>query len=243
MSEPTRVLNTVGVWLAAAALLGLLCLQAMALFWLAASVGSLADPHEVLETFLDSQIEAGIYEATLDEDDPLLAARTVVITNVINERTAREVSRRLFYLDSLDGETPIDLYIATPGGWVDSAFSIIDTMLLIEAPVNTWAIGGCYSAGALILTSGTGRRLATQNAILMVHASMDDSEAQYSFDRLAKRRYERVWRNTAALPEDWFPMTSGAAYYLTPHEALEFELIDEIVSFELEQVTEAATGS
>ena len=112
---------------------------------------------------------------------------------------------------------------------MDSAFTIIDAMQLIDAPVNTWAIGGCYSAGALILAAGTGRRYATPNAVLMIHASLDeDTKQSYSYERLALQRYERVWRGARQLPDAWFPMVGGEEYYLSPQEALEFKMIDEI---------------
>ena len=102
-------------------------------------------------------------------------------------------------------------------------------MEMIQAPVNTWAIGGCYSAGALILAAGTAKRYATPNAVLMIHASLDeDAKRPYSYERLALERYERVWRERADLPDDWFPMVGGEEYYLSPQQALEFKLIDEI---------------
>jgi ATP-dependent Clp protease protease subunit len=125
---------------------------------------------------------------------------------------------------------------------VDSAFTIIDTMQLIEAPVNTWAIGGCYSSGALILAAGTGRRFATPNAVLMIHASLDEeSKESYSYERLALQRYERIWKRRAQLPDAWFPMIGGEEYYLSPQEALDFKLIDEIRPLRNRTVASAAT--
>jgi ATP-dependent Clp protease protease subunit len=146
------------------------------------------------------------------------------------------VAARLLYLNAVDPHRPIDLYLSTQGGWIDSAFTIIDAMELIHAPVNTWAIGGCYSAGALILAAGTGRRYATANAVLMIHASLDeDSKRPYSYERLALERYERVWRQRADLPDDWFPMVGGEEYYLSPQEALQFHLVDEIAPGTLQE--------
>ena len=148
----------------------------------------------------------------------------------VNSRTAKDVAARLLQLDALDPEAPIDLYIATGGGWVDNAFSIIDTMRLIEAPVNTWALGGCYSSGTMILAAGTGRRRATEDAILMVHTNNVDMEADaYSYDPLTNVRFERAWRAMSNLPEEWFPLTEEAMYYLSPEQAMRFEIIDEIV--------------
>ncbi len=205
-------------------------LQTVATSRLAEVVGEVAPALDLaLESFADEQTDAGFFETRFDANGPLLRDRRVLISNDINARTARDVAARLLFLDSEDRSTPIDLYISTQGGWIDNAFTIIDAIRLIEAPVNSWAIGGCYSSGAMILTSGTGTRRATENAIIMVHADLGDSTEEYSFERLSRKRYERVWTETSELPDEWFPMTDGASYYLSPDEALELGVIDEIV--------------
>jgi ATP-dependent Clp protease protease subunit len=208
---------------------GAVILQTVATSRLAEAVAEVAPALDVaLESFADEQTDAGFSESQFDASGPLLKDRRVLISNDINARTARDVTSRLLFLDSEDSTAPIDLYISTQGGWIDNAFTIIDTMRLIDAPVNTWAIGGCYSSGALILTSGTGTRRATENAIIMIHADLGDSTADYSFERLSRERYERVWSETSELPDDWFPMTDAESYYLSPDEALELGVIDEI---------------
>lgn len=190
---------------------------------------ALAEPALIAEAVIDEVLSAVPSEPNLRADDPLITSRQILVTENINERTAKDVVTRLLYMNRLDPLRPIDLYLSTQGGWVDSAFTIIDAMQMIDAPVNTWAIGGCYSSGTLILAAGTGRRFSTPNAVLMIHASLDQgSKESYSYERLALQRYERIWRNRANLPDSWFPMTGGEEYYLSPREALEFRLIDEI---------------
>jgi len=210
--------------------LGVLGIVGLMLQDLRTIASTLADPMPLIEQVVDEYLSASPHDAVLRPDDPLLRSRTILVTSNINEYAAKDVAARLFYLNALDPQRPIDLYLSTQGGWVDSAFTIIDTMEMIQAPVNTWAIGGCYSAGALILAAGTGRRYATPNAVLMIHASLDEDEKRpYSYERLALDRYERLWHERANLPDDWFPMVGGEEYYLSPQQALEFKLIDEIV--------------
>ncbi|MGH7785789.1 MAG: ATP-dependent Clp protease proteolytic subunit [Candidatus Binatia bacterium] len=209
---------------------GALALGVLAVRDLHAVAATLSDPAPVIEQVVDQYLAAVPSQNSLRADDPLLGERKIFVTANINEYTAKDVAARLLYLNGRDARRPIDLYLSTQGGWVDSAFTIIDVMNLIDAPVNTWAIGGCYSAGALILAAGTGTRFATSNAMLMIHASLDeDSEQSFSYERLALERYERIWRERAALPDDWFPMVGGEEYYLSPDEALRFKLIDAIV--------------
>jgi len=211
------------------AALGVLGLAALMLQDLRTIADNLADPEPLIEQVVDEYLSANPREPELRADDPMLKSRKILVTTNINESTSKDVAARLMYLNALDPHRPIDLYLSTQGGWIDSAFTIIDAMNLIQAPVNTWAIGGCYSSGALILAAGTGRRYATPDSVLMIHASLDeDSKHPYSYERLALDRYENVWRTRAQLPDDWFPMVGGEEYYLSPQEALQFKLIDEI---------------
>jgi len=198
--------------------------------WLASVAENYRNPDELVDDLVDTQIESGFEEVLLDATDPLLAARKIVITNTINERTAKDVVNRLFHLDALDAVSPIDLYISTQGGWPDAAFTLVDAMRMIDAPVNTWAMGGCYSAGAVILAAGTGRRYSTDGAIIMVHTNLVDSTEPFSYGRLDRTRYEGFWREVANLPTRWFPMTGEAVYYLSPDEALKYGIIDEVLT-------------
>jgi ATP-dependent Clp protease protease subunit len=227
MSSRFRAALLVAVTLAALGVLGLAALLVQDVRMITAT---LVDPLPLIEQVVDEYLAANPREPLLHKDDPLLERRAILVTANINEATAKEVAARLFYLNAVDPRRPIDLYLSTQGGWVDSAFTIIDAMDLIEAPVNTWAIGGCYSAGALIVAAGTARRYASENALLMIHASLDeDAKRPYSYERLALERYERLWRARADLPDDWFPMVGGEEYYLSAQQALALKLVDEIV--------------
>lgn len=230
-----------GKWLRASALgaaLAVALLAAAALATLAAvALAALRDPEwarELGEAWFqeaaDSLTEAGFETGGLDPDDPLLRERIIVVTESINERVARRVIESLFYLDRLDGEAPVRLYVATAGGWVDPAFAIVDAIGSIRAPVDTIAFGGCFSAGTIILAAGTGTRSATPNAILSIHANSAEGGAAQSYDRIGRERFARHFETHAALPREWFPLTGDKSYYLTPAEALKLGLIDRVES-------------
>jgi ATP-dependent Clp protease protease subunit len=211
-------------------LAGLMAAQTVALVWLLVSSARQPDALPgALADYLDARINAGIDDPALKPDDPLLRSRTILLFHDVNSYTAKDVSARLLYLNAVDPKAPITLYISTQGGWSDSAFTIIDTIRTITAPVNTWAVGGCYSSGALILAAATGQRYATDDAVLMIHTNMDDSSEAQSYERLSRERYERVFRETTKLPADWYPMTNNQERYLDPKLALEYQLVDEVV--------------
>lgn len=234
MSEPsgehrTRALSA-AMPIALAIIAALLVVQTGVLVWFVHSALQLAQQvPDTLGDFLDAQIDAGVEDPTLSADDPLLRTRKILLFHDVNSRTAKDVSARLMYLNSVDPKAPIDLYISTQGGWSDNAFTIIDTMRTITAPVNAWAVGGCYSSGALILAAATGRRYATEDAMLMIHTNLDDSRDAHSYERLSRERYERVYHEMTRLPDDWYPMTDNQERYLDPQQALEYHVVDEVV--------------
>lgn len=188
------------------------------------SIGALA------EQFADRFNESGYDRLPIDPDEPLLKQRILLITEGMSERSARDVVERLIYLDELDPTTPIDLRIATGGGWTDSAFAIVDTMRAIRAPVDVTAFGGCYSAGTLILAAGTGTRSATPNAILSVHVNdvVREDPAEYSYSRYELARFRAVYERYTQAPREWFEEPGDNQYYFDADEALRMELIDEI---------------
>ena len=171
--------------------------------------------------------EEGIFYPANDLDDPLLDSRKIVISHAMNQHTVKDVVRKLLYLNALNENEPIDLYISTQGGWYDSAFTIIDTFHVITAPVNTVCIGGCYSAGLVLLAAGTGDRIAYPNTLLSVHISYGTTEDTRAYAELPDRVNGYLQRITE-LPDEWFPLEDDRDYFLTPEQALDFGVIDHV---------------
>lgn len=181
------------------------------------------------EVLINLLTDSGVIMQKLDAEEPLLAQRMILINEGINEVTARHVVERLHYLNSLDSEEPIELLLNTSGGWMDSAFAIIDTMRAIKAKVNVTALGGCYSAGTLILAAGTGERTATPNTVLSVHVNdyyRDGDEYNDEVQDLA--RFRRIYKQFTNVPQKWFDEEGDQQYYFDAEKALRMELIDKI---------------
>ncbi|UCF85596.1 MAG: ATP-dependent Clp protease proteolytic subunit [Desulfobacteraceae bacterium] len=177
---------------------------------------------------IDRIAESGIAPWNFDANDPLLAQRKILIAAEINERTSKEVIYKLLYLDTVEKKA-IDVYLLTTGGWTDATFAIIDVICSISSPVNTLALGGCSSAGAMILACGTGTRYSYPNSVIMIHSNLEESQEQHSTEMIDKNRIERFWKTSAKLPDHWFPLTGDTEYYLSAQEAKEFDIIDEIM--------------
>lgn len=209
-------------------------LLALAVMRVAAALQSQADPYELADYTVtaatDYLIEGGFAGTKLDPDEPLLKQRTILITEAINERTARHVIARLLYLNGLDPELPIDLYITTNGGWKDSAFAMIDVMERISAPVNTIGLGGCYSAGSMLLVAGTGTRSATSNTLLSIHVyGSPEDPPPFDADPLEEKRFADLYLRRSKTPASVFEVVDESQPYFSAEQALKWGIIDQVV--------------
>ena len=182
------------------------------------------------ESIIDHLSDAG-YGCSIILHDELLKNRKILISNDINAITCNRIVSSLLYLNSIDSTSFIDLYIQTTGGWLDAAFSIISVIKDISAPVNTYALGGTHSSGAMILAAGTGTRKAYQNAIIMFHAGLYESDGEFGENTLDNKRIINFWERNAELPEDWLKQRKDENYYLDPEIAKTYKIIDEIISY------------
>jgi ATP-dependent Clp endopeptidase proteolytic subunit ClpP len=185
-------------------------------------------PTAVPEDIVDLLVDAGIELSTSPVEVSLLEHRRIVIATAINAATAQRVVRALLLLDAADGNRPIDLYIRTEGGWVDDAFSIINVMQTLQAPVNTHAIGGTHSSGAMILAAGTGVRHAYPFSSIMFHAGLYEDDGDHGQCTMDNRRLVAFWERHARLPSDWLHTREEKTYFLGPEKALELGLVDQI---------------
>ncbi len=104
----------------------------------------------------------------------LFKTRTVLVFGAINDKVARDVTGRLLALAS-DSDQPIDLYVNSPGGHVESGDTIHDMIRYVDdvAPVRIIGTGWVASAGALIFLAGKKeRRMCLPNTRFLLHQPM-----------------------------------------------------------------------
>lgn len=98
----------------------------------------------------------------------LLKDRIIFLNGVIDDSISDSIIAQLLYLNSLDNEKEISLYINSPGGSVTSGLAIYDTIRFIKAPVHTIAMGLAASMASLLLASGDTRSLLPHTKV-MIH--------------------------------------------------------------------------
>ena len=103
-------------------------------------------------------------------DKKFIEQRKVFLWGVVDDKSAKDISDRLMYLEALDPGKEITFYINSPGGMVTSGMVIYDVMQMISSPVSTVCMGMAASMGSILLSGGEkGRRFIFPHGEVMIH--------------------------------------------------------------------------
>ena len=177
-------------------------------------------------------------ERSYDIFSRLLKDRIIYLGEEVNETTAGLIVAQLLFLESEDPNKDIHLYINSPGGMVTAGSAIYDTMQYIKCDVSTICVGLAASMGAFLLAGGAkGKRLALPNAEIMIHQPSGGAKGQATEIEIAaenilktkKRLNEIIAANTGKSVEQ-VALDTERDHYLSAEEALEYGLIDRIIT-------------
>ena len=177
-------------------------------------------------------------ERAFDIYSRLLKERIIFLGTGIDDNVSSLVIAQLLFLESENPEKDISMYINSPGGVVTSGFGILDTMSYIKPDIATICMGQAASMAAVILSAGTkGKRSALENSRVMIHQPLGGVQGQatdieihtkeilYLKDRLNKILSNNTGKTLKSIEKD-----TNRDYFLSANEALEYGLIDEIVT-------------
>jgi ATP-dependent Clp protease, protease subunit len=103
-------------------------------------------------------------------DKKFIEQRKLFLWGVVDDKSAKDITARLLYLEAIDPGKEITFYINSPGGVVTSGMVIYDTMQMISSPVSTVCMGMAASMGSILLSGGTkGRRFIFPHGEVMIH--------------------------------------------------------------------------
>jgi ATP-dependent Clp protease protease subunit len=168
----------------------------------------------------------------------LLKERIIFIGTPIDDMVANTIVAQLLYLQSEDATKDISMYINSPGGSIYAGLAIYDTMQLIRPDVSTVCMGMAMSMGAVLLASGAReKRFCLPNATMLIHQPLGGAEGQAAdieitareILRLRRSLYEILSRHTGQTTERIL-QDSDRNYYLTAQQAVEYGLVDDILS-------------
>jgi ATP-dependent Clp protease protease subunit len=178
-------------------------------------------------------------ERSYDIYSRLLKDRIVMLDTDVNEHTASLLVAQLLFLES-QGNDDITFFINSPGGVVTAGMAIYDTMQFIKPDVSTVVMGQACSMGSLLATAGaSGKRKMLPNARHMIHqpsggarGQATDMEIQVKEILIMKKNLTQIYvnHNSKGKTYDEFYAAMERDNFMSSQEALDFGLIDEIIT-------------
>ena len=176
-------------------------------------------------------------ERAYDIYSRLLKDRIVFLVGTVNDTVASLITAQLLYLESENPKKEISFYINSHGGLVTSGLGIYDTMQYIKPPVSTLCIGQASSMGSFLLAAGEkGKRLSLPNSRIMVHQPSAGFQGQATDIEIhtkeildLKKRLNKIYSKHTKKSEDEIKKALERDKFMSPDEAKDFGLIDEVV--------------
>jgi ATP-dependent Clp protease, protease subunit len=177
-------------------------------------------------------------ERAYDIYSRLLKDRIIFLGTAIDDGVANAVIAQLLFLEQQNPKEDIKMYINSPGGMVNSALAIYDTMQYVRPDVQTICVGLAASAASLLLAAGKkGKRFVLPNAEIMMHQVMGGAQGQASDVDIHARHILK----TKALLNKILAKHTGQKmakvekdtdrdYFMTAEEAKEYGIVDKIIS-------------
>ena len=174
--------------------------------------------------------------ATMDVFSRLMMDRIIFLGAPIYDDAANIIQAQLLFLESVDPEKDIQIYINSPGGSVSAGLGIYDTMQFISSDVATICTGMAASMAAVLLVAGAeGKRSALTHSRVMIHQPMGGAQGQASDIEITAREIQKLKKELYTIIADHSHTSfdkvwadSDRDYWMTAQEAKEYGMIDQV---------------
>jgi len=175
--------------------------------------------------------------AAMSVFDRLMMDRILWVAGVVDDRMSIIVQAQLLFLSDQDPKKTITMHIDSPGGSVKAGLSMIDSMELCEAPIQTINTGMAASMGSVLLGAGTkGMRSSLRHSRTMLHQSSGGAQGNIQDARITFEEWEKINKELFILLGEY----SGKTYeqvvedasrdlWLTGQEAVDYGIVDELI--------------
>ncbi|MFP7695887.1 ATP-dependent Clp protease proteolytic subunit [Trueperella sp. LYQ143] len=168
----------------------------------------------------------------------LFEDRIIFLGIQVDDASADDVMAQLLVLESLDPDSPITMYINSPGGSFTAMTAIYDTMQYVKPEIQTVCLGQAASAAAVLLAGGApGRRLALPNARVLIHQpAIEGARGQASdiaiiadeIDRMNQWFIDTIAEHTGQ-PKEQIAKDISRDKILTAEQAKAYGLVDQVL--------------
>ena len=174
----------------------------------------------------------------LDVFSRLMMDRILFLGTGINDNIANIVQAQLLFLESVDSNKDIQMYINSPGGSVYAGLGIYDTMQFIKPDVATICTGMAASMGAVLLCAGAkGKRSGLTHSRVMIHQPLGGAQGQASDIEITageiltlKEELYKIISKHSGQDYDKVYADSDRDYWMKADKAKEYGMIDEILA-------------
>lgn len=157
----------------------------------------------------------------------------------------------MLYLESENPDKDIHFYINSPGGSVSAGLGIFDTMQFVKPDVSTLCIGFAASMGAFLLAAGAkGKRHSLPNSRIMIHQPSGGAQGQASDIEIhakeiiyLRKRLNQILADRTGQPLERIERDTERDNFMSADEALEYGLIDKVMTSRTEATGKADAGS
>ena len=172
----------------------------------------------------------------MDVFSRLMMDRIIFLGTEVNDYTANVIQAQLLYLDSVDSDRDISIYLNTPGGSVYAGLGIYDTMQFVRSRVATICTGMAASMGAVLLVAGEkGMRAALPHSRVMIHQPLGGIQGQASDIEITAREILKLKDELYQIISDHSGQTmekirqdADRDYWMIAEEALQYGMIDKV---------------
>jgi len=177
------------------------------------------------------------YERAYDIYSRLLKERIIFLSGPIDDNTSNVVIAQMLFLQFEDPKKEITLFINSPGGSVNAALAIYDTMQYVKPDIKTVCVGIAASAAAVILCAGTkGKRFVLPNSEVLIHQVMGEAGGQATEIEISarhilkiKERLNKILAKHTGKSITQIEKDSDRDFWFTAEEAKSYGLVDDII--------------
>jgi len=176
-------------------------------------------------------------ERAFDIYSLLLRNRLIFLGTPINDQVANLTVAQLLFLNQEDRESPINMYINSPGGQVYAGLAIYDAMQMISNPISTVAVGVTASFGTVLLAAGTkGQRYALPHATIHLHQPLGGASGQVTDIEIQAKEFLRLRSNLNDIlarhtgqPMEVIERDTERDFWMDAKMAVDYGLVDKVL--------------
>ena len=172
----------------------------------------------------------------------LMANRKLFIEGEITPESAVEFAKEIMLLNSEDAKAPIDVFVNSEGGEINSGLLMYDVIQNSEAPIRMYCIGKTYSMAAILVASGSHGRYILPHGEMMIHEPRLSSGVSGSSSSImsisetllaTKEKLNRILAKHTGRTEEEIAAATQFDNFMSPEESVEFGLCDKIITFDM----------